>query len=177
MLLANSWMSSWPGTSLSPCHQASMSNCYAHQWIHSAPIWGEGSGVRVSWRLSPTPTSSKGISYPPKNSSMQGLGVGGHSRSSSSGLASDLDQSDGLSVPSLSSQVGRVSLALASSLGLSSKVTHYLDCTGVGTSLTFWLVPLDVMPPGGPWSVGSLSGIFADGCPSACSFLSISNQS
>ena len=95
--------------------------------------WGEGSGIEVCWRLSPTSIPTKGISSPPKNSWMLGSRGGGHLRSSSSGLVSGLDQSDGLPVPSSFPQVGRWgSSVLASFSGLSSMVTHHLDCTGLG---------------------------------------------
>ena len=65
---------------------------------------------------------------------MQGLREGGHSwSSSSSGLTSHLDKLDGSSALSSSPQVRRGgSSALASSLGLSSKVTFHLNCMELG---------------------------------------------
>ena len=106
-------------------------------------LWEEGWGLRVSWRPSPAPTPSKGISSLPRNSSMWGSREGRHSRSSSSGLAFGLDKSDGLSALSLSPQVRRgSSLALSSSPGLSSKVTFHLNHTELGD----WAHLLDESP-------------------------------
>ena len=126
-------MSSWPGTSWSSDQHAGMSSCCVHQQIHSAVLWGEGSGVKVCCRSSSIPLPAQGISPPPKNSWMWGSRGGRHSRSSSSDLASGLDQSDDSPVPSLSLQVRKGhSSALASFSGLSSKVTCYLDLMGLG---------------------------------------------
>ena len=131
--MANSWMSSWLGTSLSSCHQTGMSNCSVCHQIHSAFLWGEGSSVDISQRPSPISMPGKGISFPSRNSSLGGSREGGHSRSSSSGQASSLDQSDGSSVPSSSPQVsGWGYLALVSSPGPSSKVTCCLNYMGLG---------------------------------------------
>ena len=69
---------------------------------------------------------------PHRNSWTRVLRAGGHSGSSSSHLASGLDESDGSTVPSLSAQVsGQGSPALVFSLGSSSKVTCCLSCMGL----------------------------------------------
>ena len=126
-------MSSWPGTSQSSCHNTGISTCCAHQWIHSAVLWGQGLGFEVCWGSSSSLSPVQGASSPAKKSWMKGLRAGEHLRSSSYVLGSGLDQSDGSAVPSLSPQVRRGgSSPLTSSPRLSSKVTYCLHCTGLG---------------------------------------------
>ena len=67
-LLANSWRLAWLGTSLRSCHQASMSSCCVHHFIHSVPSIGEGSGIEVHRRLSPTSVPAGSISFSLRNS-------------------------------------------------------------------------------------------------------------
>ena len=120
-----------------------MSNCCMHQLIHSVVLWGEGSGIQVCWGLSSVLSTAQGTSPPDRNSWMRGLSAGWHVRSSSSGLASGLDHSDRFPVPSSLPQVRRgSSSALASSLGLSSKLPAISVAWGWGTELAFSLPPL-----------------------------------
>ena len=125
-------MSSWPGTSQSSCHHAGISTCCACQWIHSLFLWGEGSGIEVCWGLSSNPLLAQGTSPPVMNSWTWGLRIGRHLRFSSI-LGSGWDQSEGSPIPLSSPQAKRGgSSPLTSSPGLSSKVTHCLNCTGLG---------------------------------------------
>ena len=82
-LLVNSWRLSWPGTSLSSHHQASMSRCCVHHFIHSVSSIGEGSGIEVCRRPSPNPVSAGSIS-PLRNSWTCGSRGGRTTRYSSS---------------------------------------------------------------------------------------------
>ena len=72
----------------------------------------EGSGIEVCWGSSSIMLPAQGASPPDRNSWMRGLRAGGHLRSSSSGLASGLDQSDHSPIPSSSPQVRRGVLQL-----------------------------------------------------------------
>ena len=121
-------MSSWLGTSLSSCHQASMLSCCVHHLIHLAHLCREGSGIEVCWRLSPAPTSVICVSSPSRNSWMQGSRGGGTQvHLLWSGPVRWVTCS--LFIP----QVGRWgSSVLASFLGLSSNVTHCLNHKGLG---------------------------------------------
>ena len=68
---ANSWMLSQPGTSLSSCHQASVSSCHACQFINSVFCMVEGSGssdIEVCGRPFPVPAPGGSISSPLRNS-------------------------------------------------------------------------------------------------------------
>ena len=64
---ANSWWSSWSGTSCSSCHQMGMSTCWACHCIHSTFCMGEGSGssgVEVHGRPSSAAALARNVSSP-----------------------------------------------------------------------------------------------------------------
>ena len=139
---------------------------HASQSIHWYSV---GSDIEVCWGLSSILSLAQGAPPPNRNFWTRGSREGGHLRSSYSGLASGLDQSEGSPVPSLSFQIsGWGSPALVCSPGSTSKVTCCLSYTGLG-DLACLLVDF-------PWhdatrglcSDDSQSLICVDGCLSTC---------
>ena len=159
-----------------------MSNCCAHHWIHSVLLCWEGSGVKVHWRLPPAPTLAKGISSP-KNSGNRGWeGAGTQDHPLLEWLLVWNSQIGYLLPLCPPRYAGEALWHWHPSQGYfqpmtESRLPTIMIKKGWVTELTFLLTPLGVTPPGEFWLNDLQSRIFSNGCPSACSFLSIGNHS
>ena len=117
---------------------------------HSLVVCGDGSGIEICQELLSIPLLAQEASSPDRNSWMQGLRSGRHLRSSSSGLASGLDQSDSslflCHPPRLVDRVLQLWFPLQNHPQRSPTTSVAWSW---GTRLTSWWTSLGMMSPGG----------------------------